>query len=174
MKFTKGAQNPKASEKAVAVTGTHVPEKDFSTKAKTKAADGSGKPEKGSLATGSKLPTEGASSSPVPEKVTEPKKVWEGSTEDWSKDYKEAKRKGISTEQWEDSAGDRISDAAGEKKFRDDDSDKVQHAPEYKKGVSAFANSPKTSHGFGHPASARDGHLRNSGHSSAHRLGKKK
>lgn len=27
---------------------------------------------------------------------------------------------------------------------------------------------------FGHPASARDGHLRNSGHASAHRIGSRK
>lgn len=42
------------------------------------------------------------------------------------------------------------------------------------KAPSSFSRTPKATHGFGHPVSARDGHLRNSGHSGAHRIGKKK
>ena len=171
MVFAKKSEssNAKAGLK-VAQTGTPVPAKDFSSKKKEAKAAGNGKSEKGSAAVAKALPTESATSTPV---ATE-KKTWEGSSEDWSKDYNASKRKGITVEQYEDSAEDRISDAAGERKFRSDDSDKVQHAPEYKQGVSAFANRPKASHGYGHPTSARDGHLRNSGHSGAHRLGKKK
>lgn len=35
-------------------------------------------------------------------------------------------------------------------------------------------SSGRMSHGYGHPAPARDGCLRTSGHSGAHRIGKKK
>ncbi len=165
-KMAKGS--PKAALKT-AQTGTEVPAKDFSSKKKETAAAGTGKPEKGSAAVAKALPTESANSATV----APVKKTWEGSSEDWSADYSAAKRRGISTEDHEDSARDRISDAAGDRKFAADESEKIQHVPEYKKGVSAYSNSPKASHGFGHPASARDGHLRNSGHSSAHRIGKK-
>lgn len=161
----------KAGSKAAlktAQSGTPVPETDFSPKKKEVKAAGTGKPEKGSLAVAKSLPTETATSTPVPAK-----KQWEGSSEDWSADYNAAKRRGKTTADYEDSPHDRIADAAGEKRMAGDDSDKVQTAPAYKKGVSAFSNSPKVSHGYGHPASAKDGHLRNSGHSSAHRIGKK-
>jgi|ERR1700722_1017332 len=152
-----------------AQSGTPVPGKDFSSAKKESKAAGNGKPEKGSAAVAKALPTESATSTPVP---SEPKK-WEGSVEDWSADYNAAKRRGISVADHEDSARDRISDAAGERRMAADESNKIKHVPEYKKGVSAYSNAPKASHGFGHPASARDGHLRCSGHSGAHRLGKK-
>ena len=171
MVFAKKSEssNAKAGLK-VAQTGTPVPEKDFSSKKKEAKAAGNGKSEKGSAATAKSLPMPTATSPPVaPEK-----KTWEGSSEDWSKDYNASKRKGMTVEQYEDTAEDRVSDAAGERRMKADESDKVQHAPEYKKGVSAFANQPKASHGFGHPTSARDGHLRNSGHGGAHRIGKRK
>lgn len=151
-----------------AQSGTPVPEKDFSSKKKIAKAAGSGKAEKGSAAVAAKLPTEAATSTPVPSE-----KKWEGSPEDWQKDYAASRRKGISVDQYEDSASDRISDNAGERRMKADEENKVQHAPEYRRGVSAFSNAPKQSHGFGHPTSARDGHLRNSGHSGAHRIGKK-
>lgn len=41
------------------------------------------------------------------------------------------------------------------------------------KTPNSFSRTPKATHGFGHPVTARDGHLRNSGHSGAHRIGKK-
>lgn len=165
-----GKANPKAAIADVHKTGTHVPEKDFSSKKKEAAAAGTGGTKKGSLTVAKSLPTESATSTPVaPEK-----KSWEGSSEDWSADYNASKRRGISVADHEDSARDRISDAAGERRMSADDSEKPQTAPGYKQGVSAFANSPKTAHGFGHPSSARDGHLRNSGHGGAHRIGHKK
>ena len=151
----------------VAQSGTPVPAKDSSTPAKIAKADDKGG--KGSMTVAKSLPSETASSTPV----AQPKKTWESSSEDWSKDYNAAKRRGISVEDHEDSARDRISDAAGERKFNADESDKPQTSPGYKRGVSAFSNSPKAAHGFGHPSSARDGHLRNSGRSDAHRIGKK-
>jgi hypothetical protein len=178
MKFRKAGEsaNAKAAFKDVAKSGTHVPAKDFSSKKKEVAAAGTGKPEKGSLAVAKSLPTETGKSTPEAggsKDLAAPKKTWDGSPEDWSSDYKQSRRKGISVDQWEDSPSDRLSDNAGERKLRADESDKVQHVPEYKQGISAFANRPKEAHGFGHPSSARDGHLRNSGHSGAHRIGKK-
>lgn len=160
----------------VAQSGTPVPEKDFSSKKKeVAAATGSAK---GSMAVAKSLPTEKFNSAPVASdpKPTEVKKTWEGSPEDWGKDYSASKRKGISTADYEDSAHDRIADAAGERNMaaKEDASKSVDDAPGYKRGVSAFSNNPKASHGFGHPSSAKDGHLRNSGHSGAHRIGKKK
>ena len=152
----------------VAQSGTPVPAKDASSaKKEAKAAKG------GPIANLAKSKGEMATSTPVAS-APEPKKTWEGSSEDWSADYNAAKRRGKSTADYEDSAHDRIADAAGEKRMRADDSDKVQAAPQYKKGVSAFQNKPKAAHSFGHPPSARDGHLRTSGHSGAHQIGKKK
>ena len=164
----KDKAGPKAALKT-AQTGTPVPSKDFSSAKKESKAAGNGKPEKGSAATAKGLPVPAAASTPV-----ETDKKYEGSAADWSQDYRGAKAKGMTSEQYEGTAKDRIEDAAGQKRLNADDSDKVQHAPDYKKGVSAFSNTPKSAHGFGHPTSARDGHLRMSGHSGSHRLGKKK
>lgn len=157
-----------------AQSGTEVPQKDYSSKNKESKASSGGKG--GSAVLAKSLPTEKANSAPVASdpKPHEVKKTWEGSPEDWTSDYRQAKRKGISVDQWEDSPSDRLSDNAGERKMKSDDSDTVKHAPEYKQGVSAYSNSPKASHGFGHPASARQGHLRMSGSSSAHCIGRKK
>ncbi len=162
-------------------SGTHVPEKDFSSKKKQTAAD-SGGAKKGSLAKAKSLPTEKANSAPVASdpKPHQTKTYWEGSSEDWSSDYAGAKRKGQTVQQYEDSARDRLEDAAGERRMKaddslkEDDSREVQHAPDYKQGVSAFSNRPKSSSGFGHPPSACHGALRCSGHSGAHQVGKKK
>ena len=152
-----------------AQTGTLVPEKDFSSKKKEAKADKGGKG--GSLSKVASLPMPTATDTPA---AKEPSK-WEGSSEDWSKDYSEAKKRGMTTEQYEDTASDRVSDKAGEKRMREKDAHEGEvHASGYKAGVAAFSNSPKTSHGFGHPSFARDGHLRNSGHHGAHRIGKKK
>jgi len=148
-------------------SGTHVPEKDFNSKKKETAAAGTGKPEKGSLAVVAKLPV--ATGKSLPEAGA---KTWEGSAEDWSSDYRGAKRKGISSDQWENSAEDRLSDNAGERKMKA--SEPAKEGPDYKRGVSAFDNKPKTSHGFGHATAQNDGHHRLSGHSGAHRIGKKR
>lgn len=150
-------------------SGTHVPEKDFSSTKKEAAAAGTGGTKKGSLTVANSLPAPTATDTPVA-----PKKAWEGSSEDWSADYNASKRRGISVADHEDSARDRISDAAGERRMTADDSSKPQTAPGYKQGVSAFSNTPKAAHGFGHPASAKQGHLRCSGHGGAHQIGKKK
>lgn len=155
-------------------SGTHVPEKDFSSKKKEVKAAGTGKPEKGSAATAMSLPMATGKSTPEAGVNITEKKSWQGSPEDWRQDYHESKRKGISSEQWEDSPSDRLSDNAGERKMNAHASEKVHEAPDYKSGVSAFGNKSKTSHGFGHTAANHDGHLRNSGHGSAHRIGKKR
>lgn len=163
----------KAGAKAAlktAQSGTPVPEKDTSSAKKVGAAAGTSGTKKGSITVAKALPTESAISQPVaPEK-----RSWEGSSDDWSKDYNSAKRRGISVDDHEDSARDRIEDSAGQRKMDADDRDAVKHVSGYKQGVSAFSNNPKASHGFGHPASTRQGHLRTSGHSGAHQLGKKK
>lgn len=148
-------------------SGTHVPEKDFNTKKKETKAAGTGKPEKGSLAVVAKLPMPTGKSTPEAGA-----KTWEGSSEDWSSDYRGAKRKGISSDQWEGSAEDRISDNAGERRMKAAEPEK--EAPSYKRGGSAFDNKPKTSHGFGHATANHDGKHRLSGHSGAHRIGKKR
>lgn len=174
MKFTaKGSSaNSKAGTK-VAQSGTPVPAKDTSSKAKETKAAGNGKPEKGSMAVVSKLPTESATSTPVPAK-----KDWEGSSEDWRQDYSAAKRKGISSSDYEDTASDRIADVAGERRMAADESKSDEYSPRasssHYRGIPASKNSPKNAHGFGHPTSARDGHLRNSGVAGAHRIGAKK
>lgn len=56
------------------------------------------------------------------------------------------------------------------------DPDKGSMATTNKLPMPAGNSAPvgKVAHGFGHPAHAKDGHLRNSGHGSAHRIGKKK
>lgn len=151
-----------------AQAGTPVPEKDFSSKKKEAKAD---KPSsKGSMGTAASLPVPTAASTPAP---TENK--YEGSFKDMMQDSAAARRKGITADQYEGSPADRLADNAGEKRMREDDSSKApDHPGGYKQGVSAFSNTPKVSHGFGHPGSAKDGHLRNSGHSGAHRIGKKK
>ena len=152
----------------VAQSGTPVPEKDFSSSKKEAKADKGGG---GSLAKAKSLPNEVSSPTDTPVG----KEKWEGSSKDWSADYSAAKRKGISTDAYEDSAEDRISDNAGQRRLEaEDDKKTIDHPSGYKQGVSAYSNSPKSAHGFGHPASAKDGHLRNSGHSGAHRIGKKK
>ena len=139
------AQGPKQALKDVQ-GGKHVAEKNFSSAKKETKADGvdSTKPS-----------------------------TYEGSSEDWSNDWATARRRGMSTEDHENSARDRISDAAGERRMAANTKTE-ESTPTHKPGVSAFANSPKSSHGFGHTASSRDGHLRNSGHSGAHRIGKKR
>lgn len=106
--------------------------------------------------------------------VTDSGDGYENSYRDHADDYRAARRKGISTEDYEGTAHDRIADKAGAKRSRDETAAKVDNPSSYKAGVGAFASKPKTSHGFGHPASARDGHLRNSGHSGAHQIGKRK
>ena len=136
----------------VAQSGTPVPAKDSSSsKKEAKAA--------GVMAT--------PAPSPEPEK-----KEYEGSHKDWSDDWSASKRKGITVDKWENSAGDRIADAAGERRMKADE-DKSE-GPKHRPGIGAFSNAPKAAHGFGHPPSARDGHLRNSGHSGAHQIGRKK
>jgi hypothetical protein len=101
---------------------------------------------------------------------------YENSHHDFMEDYSTARRRGISVEDHEDSARDRIADKAGEKHLRDKSNAKaaIKNEPSYKAGQSAFANRPKTSHGFGHTGAQRQGHLRNSGHSGAHQIGKKR
>lgn len=148
--------------KGVQKSGTHVPEKATSTKKAEAKADGkmSAKPAPAAVGVASPVPVQ--------------EKSWEGSSEDWRQDYNGAKRKGMTTEQYQDTAGDRVADAAGERRMRAEESNKVQNAPSYKPGTRASTNSPKVSHGYGHPAGSRDGHLRCSGHSGAHRIGKKK
>ena len=111
MQFRKKSEssNAKAALK-VAQTGTPVPEKDSSPKGKIAAASNGAS--KGSLAVAKRLPTETGKSTPEAggsKDLTPPKKTWEGSPEDWSKDYNAAKRKGITPAQYEDSAEDRTS-----------------------------------------------------------------
>jgi hypothetical protein len=156
-------QGPKEALKE-AKSGTPVAEKNFNSKKKEAKAAGSNtaSAKKGSMTVALALPM-----------ATDDGGKYEGSYKDSAEDYHAAKRKGISSDDWENSARDRVADQAGEKRMRDDESAKVHDAPRHTPGVSAFANRPKASHGFGHPAHARDGHLRNSGHSGAHRLGKK-
>ena len=169
MKF-RPAGTDNGAHKDVIKSGTHVPAKDFnSSKKEDKAAKG------GKIASLKKSKGETATSAPVASvtPVQPDVRKYEGSSEDWSADYSAAKRRGKTVADYEGSAHDRIADAAGERKFKAEESSKVQHAPEYKQGVAAFANRPKAAHGFGHASSAHDGHLRNSGHSGAHRIGKK-
>lgn len=154
-----------------AQSGTPIPSKDFSSK---KTQDKADKPSsKGSMGKAASLPVPTATSTPV-----STDKKWEGSSDDMMKDYSAAKRKGISSSEWEGSASDRLSDNAGERRMQAEDKKdggkEVDHPAGYKAGIAAFQNSPKASHGFGHPTSAREGHLRNSGHSQAHRIGKRK
>lgn len=150
----------------VAQSGTPVPAKDFSPKAKEAKADEPSA--KGSMTKANNLPMPTATVTPV---SNEPKK-YEGSYEDMRQDSTAARRKGISTSDYEGSAADRLADAAGERRMKTEDSSvsTTSHRP----GTSASANAPKAAHGFGHPASARDGHLRHSGHGGAHRIGRKK
>lgn len=141
----------KANEKAAlktAQSGTPVPSKDTSSSKSEKRADG-------------------VMAAPVHEKPT-----YEGSHDDYMADYTAAKRRGRTTAEYEDSAHDRIADAAGQRRM--DQENKPAPPPTYKPGTPASANPPKAAHGFGHPPSARDGHLRCSGHGGAHRIGKKK
>ena len=99
---------------------------------------------------------------------------YEGSSKDWSDDYREAKRRGQSTEDYEGSARDRIADNAGQKRLDDKEGDEsIKHPEGYKQGVAAYSNRPKAAHGYGHSASQRDGHLRRSGVAGAHQIGKK-
>lgn len=155
----------------VAQSGTPVPAGDASTKKKIGAAAGTSGTTKGSLATAKSLPTATATDTPVASK-----EKYEGSHEDWKQDYAGAKRKGMSTSEYEGTAEDRVADSAGERRMdAEADSQKaIDHPGGYKKGVGAFSNGPKTASGFGHPPSARQGHLRCSGHSGAHQIGKKK
>lgn len=152
--------------KDVHKSGTHVPEKDFSTAKKEKAA---AKGKGGSMTKAASLPMPSAVSTPV----TSENKKYEGSGEDWRQDYMGAKKKGITSEEYEDSARDRVEDAAGEKRMRaDSDGQKDdKETSNYHKGVSAFSNSPKSAHGF--RGQTKDGHHRNSGHPGAHRIGKR-
>ena len=164
MKFRKKSDPPyaKAALKT-AQSGTPVAEKDTSsTKTQAKASAG---PSKGSMMLAKSLPTENASSQPVSK--------YENSYEDMKSDYVGAKRKGITPQEWENSASDRISDKAGEKNMRDAEAVKPKADSSYTPGKPAFQNSPKMAHGFRHTESQKDGHLRNSGHSNAHRIGRK-
>jgi hypothetical protein len=149
-------QNRSGVKKAqkTAQAGVPVPAKAFSSEKKEAAAAGK------------------SSSAPMPEK-----KSWEGSTEDWMADHHEARRRGQKTEDYEDSARDRVSDVAGQMRMDAKGTEKnASEAPDAKhyRGKPAFANAPKNAHGFGHSSSSHDGHLRNSGHSGAHRIGKKR
>lgn len=101
-------------------------------------------------------------------------KGYEGSFRDHIDDSNAARRAGISRDDWENSASDRIADKAGAKRMRDEAPPEVHNSASYKSGVGAFKNPPKNAHGYGHPPSTRNGHLRNSGHPSAHRVGSKK
>jgi hypothetical protein len=157
----------KALKKAQA--GVPVPEKAFSSEAKEKAAAGTGGTKKGSPTFAKSLPTETGSSTPVSQK-----KNWENSSEDWSADYRQARRRGQSTDDYEDSARDRISDVAGQRRMNEEESKAAdEHGGTHYRGKPAFANPPKSAHGFGHTASNRDGQLRKSGHPGAHQIGKK-
>lgn len=150
----------------VAQSGTPVPAKDFSPKVKEAKAD---KPSaKGSMTKANNLPMPTATVTLV---SSEPKK-YEGSYEDMRQDSTAARRKGISTSDYEGSAADRLADAAGERRMKAEEPS--TSAASHRPGTPASANSPKQAHSFGHPASARDGHLRHSGHGGAHRIGKKK
>lgn len=142
----------KARVKAQA--GVPVPQKDFSSEKKEAAA--AGRP----------------SSTPIPEK-----KSWESSGQDMMADYREARRRGQSAEDYEDSARDRISDVAGQRRMDAKDYQADEYPTKeggHERGKSAFANPPKNAHGFGHTSSNKDGHLRKSGHPSAHQIGKRK
>lgn len=103
-------------------------------------------------------------------------KSYEGSYADMRQDSAAAARKGISVKQYEDSASDRLADHAGERRMKEKEaSEKTldNGSPSYKPGESAFKNTPKVSCGFGHGDSQRCGRLRLSGHSGAHRIGKR-
>lgn len=160
--------------KDVHKSGTHVPEKDFSSSKKVAAAASGGK--KGSLTAGKPAKADSTTVKGVMAHDVSYKEPqgYEGSMKDWSDDHRQAKAKGMSSEQWEDSPRDRLADKAGEKTMREDDKAKPKDAPGYKAGVSAFSNSPKTAHGFGHSGSQKQGHLRTSGNSGAHQIGKRK
>lgn len=99
---------------------------------------------------------------------------YEGSVKDMMSDYNAARRLGITVEQYEGSARDRIADKAGECRLegmkKSEDLMVKSDAP-YKPGTPAFQNQPKVSSGFGQQ---RDGKLRCSGHSGAHRIGGRK
>lgn len=139
----------------VAQTGTPVPAKDFST------------PAKGAKAAGK------MSTAPDPITAPEPKK-YQGSGEDYAQDYNDSRRRGKSSADYEDSAHDRITDKARGRQMMATQSTSADAATDYKPGNSHFYNKPKSSHGFGHASGNHDGKLRNSGHSCAHRIGKKK
>jgi hypothetical protein len=101
-------------------------------------------------------------------------KKYEGSCEDFMKDYSAARRKGISTEQFEDSATDRIADHAGQRRL-DEKEGRPKGKPNetgYKPGTPAMKNEPARVSGF--KGTHKEGHLRMSGHSGAHRIGSKK
>lgn len=147
-----------------AKSGTPVAAKNFSSKKKEAKASGTDKASasKGSMTVALSLPH-----------VTDTGDGYENSYRDHAADYSAARRKGIPVEQYEGSAHDRIADKAGAKSMRDTPP-QADNTSNYRPGVSAFSNTPKASHGFGHPASAKQGHLRNSGNSGAHRVGKRK
>jgi hypothetical protein len=103
-------------------------------------------------------------------------KGYENSGADWNQDRRDADRRHMTTSEYEDSAHDRVADKAGEKRMRDKDADAkvMKNETTYKKGGSAFSNTPKSAHGFGHKTEHKKGHLRMSGHAGAHQVGKKK
>lgn len=160
----------KTALKDIQKSGTHVPEKDFSSAKKEKAADKGPKKGGGSMSKAASLPMPAAVVTPIPSE----NKKYEGSAEDWRQDYVGAKKKGITTEEYEGSARDRIQDAAGEKRMRADGESNaaMQNSTDYKKGAGANSNTPKASHSF--RGGTRDGHHRLSGHPQAHRIGRKK
>jgi hypothetical protein len=148
-------QNRSGGKKALkkAQAGVPIPSKDFSSE--KKEADAAGR----------------SSSTPVPEK-----KSWETSGEDMMADYRAARRQGKSPEDYEDTARDRISDVAGQRRMDAKEINKDEyptHEGGHDRGKSAFGNPPKNAHGFGHTSAHKDGHLRKSGHPGAHQLGKK-
>lgn len=103
-------------------------------------------------------------------------KGYENSYQDWNQDRRDADRRYKTTEEYEDSAHDRIADKAGSKRMRDhEDSEKaIKNEGSYKSGSSAFSRTPKVSHSFGYKGENKKGHLRMSGHSGAHQIGKKR
>ena len=91
-------------------------------------------------------------------------------------DYREARRRGQKVDDYEDSARDRVSDVAGQRRMDSEDYQKDEYPTKeggHYRGKPAFANPPKNAHGFGHTGFNKDGNLRNSGHPGAHRIGKK-
>lgn len=83
----------------------------------------------------------------------------EGSAQDKREDKKLAKQHGMTMEQWEKSPQDKAHDAP--------------EAP-VPSANHSFPQARAGAHGYGHGVERRQGHLRVSGHSGAHQIGKKR